>query len=93
MKELTTRKWRYAEPGASNEPSEYVRQYLRYYSQDKKVGYTYKSGMKAPQTAKKEKKADDAPKQCGFCFKFGHIRRAHHHCGKTTFINNKRKYP
>jgi hypothetical protein len=62
---------------------------MRKVLQDKKRGYTYESGMNSPQTAKKGKKAEVEPKQCGWCFKFGHTRRAHRDCGKTTFISKK----
>jgi hypothetical protein len=61
---------------------------------DKKKGYCYKSGMNAPKSAKKakkEKKEQVEPNQCHWCFKFGHTRRAHRDCGKTTFVKKKSK--
>jgi hypothetical protein len=39
---------------------------------NKKKGYYYETGMNAPQTAKKGKKAQVQPKQCGWCFKSSH---------------------
>jgi hypothetical protein len=71
-----------------------IREGMRKAILDKKKGYCYESGMNAPKSAKnakKEKKEQVEPNQCRWCFKFGHTRRAHRDCGKTTFVKKKSK--
>jgi hypothetical protein len=69
-----------------------IRECMRKAILDKKKGYCYETGMNAPKPPKKEKKAKVEPNQCGWCFKFGHTRRAHRDCGKTTFVKKTGKY-
>jgi ribosomal protein L32 len=64
-----------------------IRKQMKAVIEDKKAGKTYKAGMNAPKGEEKvdTKKSKGPPVPCKHCGNFGHVKRSHRLCGKTTY--------
>jgi hypothetical protein len=64
-----------------------IREDMRKVVGDKKDGKSYGSGIGGPEEKKKNKKGTErSALQCKHCLKFGHSRKSHQDCGKSTYV-------